>query len=175
MNIQSLLLGHFPLKKPFYLYRIKDTNILLFKLTQVCSFFDLPLTQILERPSEHVYRDKENQVYLKTTSLAPLAIKYNKFLLAELCKLNVNDYAANLADSILSNIPGLERNQHKLDSREYEATDIELLEVTSPIIQLKDNTLTHDPMAIDTMLTHGAGSQKTRRLSRFKVLLIFYY
>ncbi|KAI9245955.1 hypothetical protein EDC94DRAFT_627907 [Helicostylum pulchrum] len=167
MKIQSLLLGHFQSSQAFYLYRIKNTNILLFKLTQVCSFFDLPLTQLLESQSELFYRDKHDEVYLKTTSLASIAIKYNKFLLAELCKLKPTDYAANLADSILFNLSGLEHNKLKLDKTQYEDTNIELLEATSPIQIVKtEPVLTNDPMAIDSMLTHGAGSQKTRRLSR---------
>lgn len=172
MKILSLLLGHFNQTELFHVYRIESTVVLLFKLSDVCSFFKFasPI-QILESQSEPFYRDKQNDIYLKSTTLATIAIKHNKFLLAELCKLKPNDYAANLADSILSNIPGLERNKIKKDETQYIATDIELSDATSSIPVVKSEPvsprmLTNDPMAIDTMLTHGAGSQQTRRLSR---------
>lgn len=170
MKILSLLLGHFN-QTEFYVYRIESTVVLLFKLSDVCSFFNLPSPiPLLESQSEPFYRDKENDIFLKSTTLATIAIKHNKFLLAELCKLKPNDYAANLADSILSNIPGLERNKIKKDETQYISTDIELLDATSiPIVKsepVSPRMLTTDPMAIDTMLTHGAGSQQTRRLSR---------
>lgn len=171
MKILSLLLGHFN-QAEFHVYRIESTVVLLFKLSDVCSFFKLPspIAQ-LESQSEPFYRDKQNDIYLKSSTLSTIAIKQNKFLLAELCKLKPSDYAANLADSILSNIPGLERNKIKKDETQYISTDIELSDAaTIPVVKSEPVSprmmTTSDPMAIDTMLTHGAGSQQTRRLSR---------
>lgn len=183
MNIESLLLGHFDSNKPFYVYRIKDTSTLLFKLEDVCSFFNLPHS--LETQSVTIYVDKQqqqannhNDVYLTSTDLGTLAIKHKKFLLAELCKLKPNDYAANLAEAILCNFKRFERNTVKKDNSQYKSTGIELIESfgtvksepLSPPPLHPTTTSTSDPMAIDTMLTHGGGGggagSLTRRLSR---------
>lgn len=179
MKILSLLLGHFN-QAEFHVYRIESTVVLLFKLSDVCSIFNLPspIAQ-LESQSEPFYRDKDHDIYLKSSTLSTIAIKHSKFLLAELCKLKPSDYAANLADSILSNIPGLERNKIKKDETQYVPTDIELSDSAATIPIVKSEPVsprmmtTSDPMAIDTMLTHGAGSQQTRRLSRYNKNVFF--
>jgi hypothetical protein len=195
MNILSLLLGHFNNTQPFYLYRIENSSILLFKLTDVCSFFNLPSpTELLHHSEQHqlLYRDKHQDIYITTNLLAPLAIKHNKFLLAELCKLKPTDYAAKLADSILFNLPHLECTKGKKDKSQYKLTNIELIEsslsatsgeytvksepISPPPIVATPSKQQSDLMAIDSILTQGgtsagAGSQssnhqQTRRLSR---------
>lgn len=173
MNVVSLLLGHFhPSSKPFYLYRIESTSILLFNLTDVCHFFNLPSPlELIENQS--YYRDKQqNDIYLPCSVLGSLAIKHKKFLLAELCKLKQNDYAANLSEAILNNIPQLKRNGEQAS---YKTTDIQLVEsqvkkepISPPPLNKTQSSNATDRMSIDTMLTHGgdSGSQLTRRLSR---------
>lgn len=207
MNISSLLLGHFNnninnnnnAQEPFHLHRIENTSILLFKLNDVVSFFNLPSThEVLEKvsPTDLFYRDvhQPNDIYTTTSLLASLAIKHNKFLLAELCKLKPTDYAANLADSILANIPRLDWNKGKKDISQYKSTKIELVEssindtavtatvtataamavkpepISPPPMLPSSNKQQSDPMAIDTMLSHnngnGAGSQPTNQQTR---------
>ncbi|KAI8978391.1 hypothetical protein BDB01DRAFT_799660 [Pilobolus umbonatus] len=159
--IHTLLLGHYittSSTRPFYLYRIGNTPLLLFKLVDIYAIFKLPQsTQAqLESLAESIYQDQQHQIYILTTALVTIAIKHNKFILAELCKLKLTDYSAHLADSILSNIPQLQCSTHKKD-KQYQPTDIQL-KICSPI---KSDT----PISIGTTST-GAGSHNTKNHSR---------
>ncbi|KAI8877063.1 hypothetical protein K501DRAFT_337656, partial [Backusella circina FSU 941] len=188
MKVDSLLLGHFVNssddRHPFYLYRLKDSTMLLFKLVDVCSFFNLPELPVSSLPAES-YCDEQQDIYLSTPALTQVAIKHNKFLLAELCKLKPSDYAANLADSILSTMPSLECSKD-FKKNSYNETDISISPISPTHHPVKSEPLSpppppppsatnnnttirkSDPMALDSMLTHntnGAGSQ-SRKQSR---------
>jgi hypothetical protein len=190
MKIDSLLLGHFVNscddRHPFYLYRSKDSTMLLFKLVDVCSFFNLPELPVSSLPPDS-YCDEQQVIYLSTPALTQVAIKHNKFLLAELCKLKPSDYAANLADSILSTMPSLECSKD-YKKNNYSETDISISPLSPSHHPVKSEPLSpplpsatnnnnnspsasirkSDPMALDSMLTHntnGAGSQ-SRKQSR---------
>ncbi|KAI7906104.1 uncharacterized protein BX663DRAFT_558664 [Cokeromyces recurvatus] len=178
MNLLSLLLGHYNNNnKPFYLYRFEHTSHLLFKFEDIAFLFNLK-HDLLETDSVPCYQDKQNltDIYLTTTELARLAIKHNKFLLAELCKLKPGDYAASLDESILSKLSRLNYHKSKKDDSQFTITQIQLQwainqensnkvksEPTSP-----PSISTHrsDPMALDTMLIGAGSQQQTRRLSR---------
>jgi hypothetical protein len=177
MNLLSLLLGHYDKDQEFRLYRIVDTSTLLFKFADVASLFNLP-RDLLETLTFPYYLDKHQSTdaYITTTELASVAIKHRKFLLAELCKLKTDDYAAQLDESMLSNLPRLEYHKSKKDTSQFTATPIQLYEAShkvksEPVSPPPPLSSSHhsDPMALDTMLI-GAGSQSkqssTRRMSR---------
>lgn len=115
MKVCALLLGYFFDKKPFYVYRIVDSDLLLFKLADISLLFSVPhlpqhhmlATNVLSS-SPHCYRDSKD-LYLSTKLLGDTAVSLNKYLLAEFCKLKPNDYSAGLADSILNAISRFER------------------------------------------------------------------
>ncbi|KAI7876016.1 hypothetical protein K492DRAFT_210644 [Lichtheimia hyalospora FSU 10163] len=115
MKVCALLLGYFFDKKPFYVYRIIDSDLLLFKLADISLLFSVPhlpqhhmlATNVLSS-SPHCYRDSKD-LYLSTKLLGDTAVSLNKYLLAEFCKLKPNDYSAGLADSILNAISRFER------------------------------------------------------------------
>lgn len=115
MKVCALLLGYFFDKKPFYVYRIVESDLLLFKLADISLLFSVPhlpqhhmlATNVLSS-SPHCYRDSKD-LYVSTKLLGDTAVSLNKYLLAEFCKLKPNDYSAGLADSILNAISRFER------------------------------------------------------------------
>jgi hypothetical protein len=104
MKVQSQLLGRYSSRnKPFILFRLPETETLLYRLSDIKPLFNLPNINITE-----YYRDQDD-IYLDTTSLANLALEHNRYLLAELCKLRSGDYSAGLADVILETFPNFKR------------------------------------------------------------------
>jgi hypothetical protein len=182
MKVESLLLGHFTQgakREPFQLFRLKDLSLLLFQWTDVCSFFNLPDVQVqslchqLGSKSNTLFRDDQDKIYTSTLALISTAVKHNKFLLAELCKLKSTDYAANLANSILDALPHFERNKEK---NEFKQVDIELSPMTPTLVQVKPEPTSPpkmsslrqtDPMALDSMLVSSEGTRsESRKQSR---------
>lgn len=151
MKLLLLLLGYYSNQTPFYLYQIPDTTILLFKLSDISTLFNVTdlahhpsLTQV---PHGECYStttaptnnnneatpedtDAAIQDYLLSAQvLSRTAVALNRYRLAELCKLKPNDYAAGLADSILKNVATFER----VKDEEFRLLDIPLSPVSSPV------------------------------------------
>lgn len=160
MKLHSLLLGKYNQDQDFNLYSFEDSSALLFKFADISVLFNLP-TYSLDKEVQQ-YKDKYTfDTYLTTTVLAQLAIKHNKFLLAELCKLKQSDYITHLDKSILSKIAHLE--YLKSNKIEYTTTNIQVQEHLNPIIKTEPVTpppipSNSDPMALNSLLI-GAGSQ----------------
>ncbi|KAI8138312.1 hypothetical protein BJV82DRAFT_583021 [Fennellomyces sp. T-0311] len=117
MKVQALLLGYFSDQKPVYVYGLRNSTTLLFKLSDISLLFGLAhlpqhpsLAPNLLSNSPHCYRDHQD-LYLTTKLVSETAISLNKYLLAEFCKLKPSDYTAGLADSILNSVPRFERVQ----------------------------------------------------------------
>ncbi|KAI8875333.1 hypothetical protein K501DRAFT_233824 [Backusella circina FSU 941] len=176
MKVESLLLGHFiqgANREPFQVFRLKDHS-LLFQWTDVCSFFNLPDIQVqslshqLGSKSNTLFRDDQDRIYISALALISTAVKHNKFLLAELCKLKPTDYAANLADAILDALPQFERNAEKSGTQEFnQVHHIELSPLTPSMVHVKPEPVSppklpirqSDPMALDSMLTTSTRKQ----------------
>ncbi|KAI9478363.1 MAG: hypothetical protein EXX96DRAFT_650690 [Benjaminiella poitrasii] len=176
MNILSLLLGHYNSNQDFHLYRFEHTSHLLFKFEDIVFLFNLQ-ADLLETDSVPYYHDKHkpSETYLTTDELAQLAVKHNKFLLAELCKLKPGDYAASLDESILSKLSRLTYHKSKKDDTQFTMTHIQLQMATNQENKIKSepespppsiSTHRSDPMALDTMLIGAGSQQQARRLSR---------
>ncbi|KAK4522094.1 RNA-binding protein Cwf29 [Mucor velutinosus] len=171
MNILSVLLGHYNQDQEFNLYKIENTDTLLFKLNDITHLFNLE-SSLFEKTPQFV--DKQKNTYINTTELVQIAIQHNKFLLAELCKLKPNDYVAKLDESMLANLPRLVYSKSKKDASQYQITSIELTNNSKPVKseplspsppqpRLPLPTHTSDPMALDHIIT---SNKQARRLSR---------
>ncbi|CEP14321.1 hypothetical protein [Parasitella parasitica] len=173
MNILSVLLGNYKKDQEFNLYKIENTDTLLFKLDDVSYLFNIDSSLFEKTPQ---FLDKQNNIYLTTTELVQIAVQHNKFLLAELCKLKPNDYAAKLDESMLANLPRLEYNKSKKDDSQYQTTTIELTSNSKLVKPEPESppsvpppsrpalaTHTSDPMALDHIISTN---KQARRLSR---------
>ncbi|KAI8330002.1 hypothetical protein EDC96DRAFT_528916 [Choanephora cucurbitarum] len=172
MHLLSLLLGHYEKDKPFYLYRAEGTNTLLFRFADVVSIFNLTADRLPSDGSYFVDRESPYDAYVTTTDLAILAIRQNKFLLAELCKLKPMDYAASLDESILSNLPRFVYHKSRKDDTQYTATHLTVVDHSTFKVKSEpksppplSNHISSDPMALNTMLI-GAGSQQQQQQIR---------
>ncbi|KAI8374862.1 hypothetical protein BD560DRAFT_446048 [Blakeslea trispora] len=173
MHLLSLLLGHYEKDRPFYLYRAEGTNTLLFKFTDVVSIFNLTADRLPPDGSYFVDKESPYDAYVTTTDLASLAIQQNKFLLAELCKLKPVDYAASLAESILSNLPQFVYSKSRKDDAHYTATHLTVVNQSAFKIKSEpksppplSNHTSSDPMALNTII--GAGSQQQLQQSHMR-------
>lgn len=109
MKVLSQLLGRYSTnKKPLILFRLPNTDTLLYRLSDIIPLFDLPPTCFKEGPYENCYKDHED-TYLDTKVLIDLAFKHNKYMLVELCKFKPDDYQKGLADAILQTFPEFTR------------------------------------------------------------------
>ncbi|KAG0950637.1 hypothetical protein G6F57_001129 [Rhizopus arrhizus] len=109
MKVLSQLLGRYSKhKKPLILFRLPDTDIILYRLSDIIPLFDLPLISFKEGHYEYCYRDHED-TYLNTKILSNVALQHSKYVLVELCKLQPNDYQKGLADAILQAFPEFTR------------------------------------------------------------------
>lgn len=171
MNILSVLLGHYKQDQAFSLYKVENTDTLLFRLDDITYLFNLD-SSLFEKTPQFV--DKHNNAYLTTAELVQIAIQHNKFLLAELCKLKPNDYAAKLDESMLANLPRLAYSKSKKDASQYQITSIEITGSSKPVKSEPLSpppppsrpplpTHTSDPMALDHIIT---SNKQARRLSR---------
>lgn len=173
MNILFVLLGTYKKDQAFNLYRVENTDTLLFKLTDISYLFNLDFSLFEKIPQ---FVDKKNNIYFTTTDLVQIAIQHNKFLLAELCKLKPNDYAAKLDESMLANLPRLNYNNSRKDSSQYQTTSIELTSSNTKPIKIEPlspppppsqptiPTHTSDPMALEHIIS---SNKQPRRLSRY--------
>lgn len=173
MHLLSLLLGHYEKDKPFYLYRAEGTNTLLFRFADVVSIFNLTADRLPSDGSYFIDRESPYDAYVTTTDLAALAVRQNKFLLAELCKLKPMDYAASLDESILSNLPRFVYHQSRKDDTQYTATHLTVVDHSTFKIKSEpksppplSNHISSDPMALNTMLIGAGSQQQIRRPSR---------
>lgn len=175
MKLLLLLLGYYSNQTPFYLYQIPDTTILLFKLSDISTLFNVTdlahhpsLTQV---PHGECYSTTTNnneaspedtdaaiQDYLLSAQvLSRTAVALNRYRLAELCKLKPNDYAAGLADSILKNVATFER----VKDEEFQLLDIPLSPVPSPVPSPKQQR-SFDSSLNTTAATATNGSHTTK-------------
>lgn len=101
MKVLSQLLGRYSdHHKPLILFRLPESDILLYRLSDIKLLFNIPLFSFKKATYRNCYRDHED-TYLDTKVLADLANQFNSPLLAELSKLKPNDYSIGLADPIL--------------------------------------------------------------------------
>lgn len=101
MKVLSQLLGRYSdHHKPLILFRLPESDILLYRLSDIKLLFNIPLFSFKKATYKNCYRDHED-TYLDTKVLADLANQFNSPLLAELSKLKPNDYSIGLADPIL--------------------------------------------------------------------------
>jgi hypothetical protein len=109
MKVLSQLLGRYSdHNKPLILFRLPDTNILLYRLSDIKPLFNIPTFSFKKATYKNCYRDHED-TYLDTKVLADLAHQFNRNLLAELCKMRPSDYNVGLADAILQTFPEFKR------------------------------------------------------------------
>ncbi|KAI9355215.1 hypothetical protein BD770DRAFT_391473 [Pilaira anomala] len=109
MKVLSQLLGIYSdHHKPFILFRLPETDILLYRLSDIKLLFNIPVFTFKKATYKNCYKDHED-TYLDTKVLADLAHQFNNPLLAELCKLKPNDYSIGLADAILRTFPQFKR------------------------------------------------------------------
>lgn len=109
MKVLSQLLGRYSdHNKPLILFRLPDTDILLYRLSDIKPLFNIPTFSFKKATYKNCYRDHED-TYLDAKVLADLAHQFNRNLLAELCKLKPNDYNVGLADAILQTFPRFKR------------------------------------------------------------------
>jgi hypothetical protein len=109
MKVLSQLLGRYSNhNKPLILFRLPDTETLLYRLSDIEPLFNLPPFSFKRNTYKNCYRDHE-ETYLDTRVLSDLAQQFNRHLLAELCKLQPNDYNMGLADAILQTFPQFKR------------------------------------------------------------------
>lgn len=109
MKVLSQLLGTYSKhKKPLILFRLPDTDTLFYRLSDIVPLFDLPTISFKEGNYENCYRDHED-TYLNTKVLSELALKHNRYMLAELCKFKPDDYQKGLVDAILQTFPDFTR------------------------------------------------------------------
>ncbi|KAI8988601.1 hypothetical protein BDF20DRAFT_911051 [Mycotypha africana] len=182
MKLLSLLLGQYNDNQEFNLYRAENSSTLLFKFADLCFLFGLAADLLDTSQDATIYLDKRtSDIYVTTNDLVTLAVKHNKFLLAELCKLKISDYATHLDESILSNLPRLKYYSPKKDEGQFKASHIEVYnaktKVKSEPISPRPPMILNasDPMALNNIMS-GSGSQQlqqnqqqlpvNRRLSR---------
>lgn len=109
MRVLSQLLGRYSDNhKPLILFRLPDTDVLFYRLSDIEPLFKLPPQSFKQVNYKNCYRDLED-TYLNTTVLSELAHRFNLHLLTELCKLKPNDYNLGLADAILQTFPQFKR------------------------------------------------------------------
>lgn len=109
MKVLSQLLGRYSEhNKPFILFRLPDTDVLLYRLSDIKPLFNIPTFSFKKATYKNCFRDHED-TYLDTNVLGDLAHQFNRHLLAELCKLKPNDYNLGLADAILQTFPQFKR------------------------------------------------------------------
>lgn len=109
MKVLSQLLGRYSNhNKPLILFRLPDTDTLLYRLSDIEPLFNLPPFSVKKYSYKNCYRDHE-ETYLDTNALSDLAQQFNRQLLAELCQFQPNDYNIGLVDSILQTFPRFKR------------------------------------------------------------------
>ncbi|KAI7891021.1 uncharacterized protein EV154DRAFT_551883 [Mucor mucedo] len=109
MKVLSQLLGRYSEhNKPFILFRLPETDVLLYRLSDIKPLFNIPTFSFKKATYKNCFRDGED-TYLDTNVLGDLAHQFNRHLLAELCKLKPNDYNLGLADAILQTFPQFKR------------------------------------------------------------------
>lgn len=86
------------------LFRLPDTDILLYRHSDIAPLFKLPPITFEGSQFENCYKDHED-IYLNANALFNIALHYNKYVLAELCKFQPSDYQKGLADAILQTFP----------------------------------------------------------------------
>ncbi|KAI8093420.1 uncharacterized protein BX664DRAFT_278381 [Halteromyces radiatus] len=171
MKILQLLLGYYSNRTPFYLYQIPDSTILLFKLKDITTLFNVadlachpslnqvPHGECYTSNSQQQEEDNTNNTtqhyYISAQVLARTAVALNRYRLAELCKLKPNDYAAGLADSILKNIPSFERTQNET----FQLMDMPMSPVISPVPSpLQQRSIQHSTTSLTTTTTITSSS-----------------
>ncbi|ORZ17375.1 hypothetical protein BCR42DRAFT_351648 [Absidia repens] len=197
MKLLLLLLGYYSNRTPFYLYQIPDSTILLFKLSDITTLFNV--SDLARHPSlnqvprgecytinnfaghQNIEEFKGQQDYfLSTQVLSRTAVALNRYRLAELCKLKPNDYITGLADSILKNVATFERAK---DGKGFHLTDLPLSPAVSPVPSPKQHasfnittttastaatTTTATTAASNNTITHRQGAVLSPRVQPVK-------
>lgn len=168
MIVLSQLLGRYSShNKPLILFRLPETNTLLYRQSDIEQLFSLPPLSFQEVDYEGCYRDHED-TYLNTQVLDELAEHFKRDTLVDLCKFQPNDYALGLADKVLDTFPQFKRapkEEHIWESVQLplenlqDALDREAIkpEPSSPpsVYQSKRR----NSMALDKVLIHPSSHQ----------------
>ncbi|KAI9251231.1 hypothetical protein BY458DRAFT_523975 [Sporodiniella umbellata] len=185
MKVLSQLLGRYSKhKKPLILFRLPNTDTLLYRLSDVAPLFKLPPISFEGDYFESCYKDHEDY-YLNTNALFKVALHFNKYVLAELCKFQPDDYQKGLADAILETFPEFIRapkEEHiwesvqlplekMVDRAEYEEETAIKIEPPSPpalnavesknVMALDKVLLSTNELRRQNMMEHANKRQKT--------------
>ncbi|KAI8882667.1 hypothetical protein K501DRAFT_333905 [Backusella circina FSU 941] len=145
--------------KPLILFRLPETETLLYRLSDIKPLFNLPNINLTD-----YYRDQDD-IYLDTPSLANLALEHNRYLLGELCKLRSEDYSVGLADIILETFPNFKRAPKEENIWEFVPLPLEKMHSNE-----KTKSETRHLMALDKVLLNNhelKQHQHQQQFSRF--------
>ncbi|CEP10140.1 hypothetical protein [Parasitella parasitica] len=166
MKVLSQLLGRYSkTQKPLILFRLPDTDTLLYRLSDIEPIFALPPLSYKKSTFKDCYRDNED-TYLNTQVLSEIAGQFNRHLLTELCKLKPNDYNVGLADAILQTLSGFKRAPKEENIWESVQLPLENLE---DVIEREVKTEPSSPPSMSQALP--AEARKSNAMALDKVLL----
>lgn len=126
MKVQRLRLGQAENGLPFYLYQIPtsassdnsrqsfyqiDVLEALFCITGLHLLDHVP-RQYFEAEECYYYQGEDGKTYLLAQAIGEAAIKLNKYLLAEICKLKREDILTGVAHTLLEGVRGLARPEN---------------------------------------------------------------